>query len=324
MKELVNPNLFHGKHKKTNFFEGWYFKLVNKDESRVLAFIPGIALGEEDKHNHSFVQVLDGNNTDYTYCRYSKNSFSYSNTNFKVQIDNNEFSLDKIKLDLVYDNLKITGIINFKNIIKWKDTLVNPGSMGFYNYLPFMECYAQVCAVDGDTSGELSINGETIDFNGGKVYIEKNWGKSFPTEWLWIQCNSFTDNNATLTCSLGEIPFPIKNFSGFLIGVTVGDKFYKFTTINRSDITLSYDNSGVEVLTSHKDLRLLLKTSTNKDDFMLCYGPKNGSMSPYVKETLIGTVYMKLDNIKTGEILYEGIGINVGVEYGGLLMNKFD
>ncbi|MDS0524252.1 hypothetical protein NNC19_01090 [Clostridium sp. SHJSY1] len=46
--------------------------------------------------------------------------------------------------------------------------------MGFYNYLDFMECYSQVCAVDGYIRGKLYINEEEIDFTGGKVYVEKN------------------------------------------------------------------------------------------------------------------------------------------------------
>ena len=30
MKEIFNPNLYHGKHKSKNFFEGWYYKIVDK------------------------------------------------------------------------------------------------------------------------------------------------------------------------------------------------------------------------------------------------------------------------------------------------------
>lgn len=322
MKELINPDLFHGKHKKSNYFEGWYFKLVNEDDSRVLAFIPGISLDESSINNHSFIQVLDGNKGAYTYCKYNKNDFKYSNSPFNIKVNSNSFSLNSMNLNINTNDLSIIGSVTFKNIIKWNDSIINPGSMGFYNYLPFMECYAQVCAVDGQILGKININGEVIDFTNGKIYIEKNWGKSFPKEWLWIQCNSFLDKRATLTCSLGKIPFPIRDFTGFLIGVTVNNKFYKFTTINRSKISISYTNNGVEVNAIHNNIKLSLITSTDKDNFMLCYGPKNGYMSPYVLETLVGTIYMKLTNIKTNSIIYAGTGNNVGVEYGGTLMDN--
>lgn len=322
MRELLNPDLYHGKHKKSNFFEGWYFKIVSKDESRVLAFIPGIALGKDSTDSHSFIQVLDGNNLIYKYSRYNKDDFTYIQSPFSLNISNNSFSLEGINLNLSNSDLDIRGHISFKNLVRWKDSKVNPGSMGFYNYLPFMECYAQVSAVDGQISGKLIINNELIDYNGGKVYIEKNWGKSFPIEWLWIQSNNFKDNRATLTCSIGQIPFPIKDFRGFLIGLTIDNIFYKFTTINRSKLTINYHKSGVEVISTYKNLRLYIKTYTNKDDFILCYGPKSGVMSPYVRETLIGKVYMKIDDIICDQILYEGFGLNAGIEYGGTLMDK--
>ncbi|EKY26723.1 hypothetical protein HMPREF0216_01908 [Clostridium celatum DSM 1785] len=41
--------------------------------------------------------------------------------------------------------------------------------MGFYNYLNFMECYSQVCALDGGIYGYLKLNNKEIDFTDGKM-----------------------------------------------------------------------------------------------------------------------------------------------------------
>lgn len=321
MNTILNPDLYHGKNKKNNFFEGWYFKIVSKDNKYTFAFIPGVSFS---KDSHCFVQILQGEKNTYNYFRYPINSFYYSNNPFYIRIDKNFFSLDRLFLDISQKNLNIIGSLSFHNIIKWKDSIINPGSMGFYNYLKFMECYSQVCALNGNINGTLTINGELIDFNGGKLYIEKNWGRSFPVEWLWIQSNCFNDSIATITCSLGEIPFPIKNFRGFLIGVTVNDKFYKFTTINRSKLYLNSINNDISLTTTHKNLKLSLKTSSNKDNFMLCYGPMNGKMIPYVRETLTATVEMELLDMKNNKIIFNGIGSNAGIEYGGNLINSLN
>ncbi len=240
---------------------------------------------------------------------------------YDLQIDNNAFYMNGLSLEIKQDNVDLRGYITFSHITKWNDTTMNPGSMGFYNYIPFMECYSQVCVINGLCNGIINLNGEVIDFTGGKIYIEKNWGKSFPLEWLWVQCNSFKDNRCTLTCSLGHIPFPIKSFRGFLIAVTIDDTFYKFTTINKSKIEVNLEDD-VEVIATNKNLRLLFKTSSNKDDFILCYGPKNGEMKPYVNESLISKVYVKLENTSTKEIIYEGIGYNAGIEFGGNKIEK--
>lgn len=317
MLSTLNPNLYHGKNKKNNFFEGWYYKIVSMDRKYTFAFIPGISLSTD---SHSFIQVLQGEKVLYNYCRYPSRKFLCSSSPFQIIIDNNTFSLDGLSLNISQNHINISGSLSFNNIIKWKDSIINPGSMGFYNYLNFMECYSQVCALDGNINGSLTINGENIDFNGGKIYIEKNWGKSFPVEWLWIQSNCFKDNRASVTCSLGEIPFPIKNFRGFLIGVTIDNKFYKFTTMNRSKIQTSIKDNDISLIVTHGNLKLLLETKTNADSFILCYGPKNGKMVPYVKETLTAKVQMKLIDIKHNIIIYSGEGFNSGIEFGGSFM----
>ncbi|WP_243392439.1 MULTISPECIES: tocopherol cyclase family protein [unclassified Mesotoga] len=30
-----------------------------------------------------------------------------------------------------------------------------------------------------------------IDLTGGKGYIEKDWGRSLPDAWIWMQSNNF-------------------------------------------------------------------------------------------------------------------------------------
>ena len=46
LNAFFNPEQFHGWGKKKKYFEGWYFKVVNADETKALAFIPGIAMDE--------------------------------------------------------------------------------------------------------------------------------------------------------------------------------------------------------------------------------------------------------------------------------------
>ena len=52
--------MYHGHGKRSNFFEGWYFKFVDVAEQHVHAVIPGVFLGQDRSVSHAFVQVLDG------------------------------------------------------------------------------------------------------------------------------------------------------------------------------------------------------------------------------------------------------------------------
>ncbi|MGL4338111.1 MAG: tocopherol cyclase family protein, partial [Turicibacter sp.] len=300
----------------------WYFKIVDSSAKYALAFIPGIARGSQNDEHHSFIQVVNLIDNTYHYHRFSVDDFYSNPRHLKINVGINEFSFNKLFLNLDTEDESISGVLYFGHHTKWPDSKLNPGSMGFYNHLSFMECYSQVCAIDGTIDeGHLKINDRTIDFTGGKLYIEKNWGKSFPSSWLWIQSNSFTDNRATVTCSLATIPFPIlKEFQGFLIGVTVDNQFYPFTTINRSKMSLDIHDDDILLVTTHKHLKLTLKTKTNPNEFVLCYGPKDGTMIPLVEETITASVEMTLEDTKKNTIIYQGIGHATGVEYGGEFM----
>jgi len=324
VQSFINPDLYHGWHKKRNFFEGWYFKIVDASNQHVFVFIPGIHLGKKKNHSHSFIQVLKGKEVNYRYLRFSPDEFVTSKGNFHVFIGDNYFSLERISLNIDDADLNIKGTVNFKNILKWPDTLLNPGSMGFYNYIPSMQCYSQVCVMDMDLDGHLNIDGKEIDFSQGKGYIEKNWGKAFPYSWIWIQSNSFNQNKTSLSCSLAHIPFSFFSFRGFLIGLYVDGIFYSFTTINRSQIQIQQSGSDVTIQVENRRYVLKMKTQTLAENFMLLKGPRDGKMIPLVQENLQGEVQVRLIEKSNNKTIFEDKGFCTGIEYGGKQMMVLD
>ncbi|MFL0247363.1 tocopherol cyclase family protein [Candidatus Clostridium stratigraminis] len=323
-KEIFYPNLYHGKFKRKDYFEGWYFKVVDAKRQQVFAFIPGISYGSSETTSHSFIQLLRGNEAEFNYFKYDIVDFTWNNKKFNIGVGRNSFSLDKMSIDINEDKLKIFGAIYFKNLIKWPDSLISPGSMGYYNFIPFMECYSQVCAIDLDLSGSLNVNGEIIDFNNGKGYIEKNWGKSFPLSWIWVQCNCFKKYKAALSCSIGHIPFLRSSFRGFLIGFLFNNKFYKFTTMNKSTINIVEDSGDVELTIENNRYKMYIHTKTNKERFILCYGPKGSEMIPMLEENLKGIVHLRLFDKNNDLNVFEDVGECTGIEYGGEQKNILD
>lgn len=82
---LFNPEIFQGKGKKRSYFEGWYFKLVNKAEIHALAIIPGVAF-DKNGEGHSFIQVLDGKKKTSQYHRFPAEAFQFSPKNLKFEL----------------------------------------------------------------------------------------------------------------------------------------------------------------------------------------------------------------------------------------------
>ena len=85
--------------------------------------------------------------------------------------------------------------------------------------------------------GKLTLNGQSIDLNEGKGYIEKDWGTSFPEAWIWIQSNNFTNSETSFSFSLAKIPWLGRFFMGFISFLYLNGRFFLFSTYNNSVIT---------------------------------------------------------------------------------------
>lgn len=314
LKKILDPNLYHGENKQNNYFEGWYFKLVPPTNDYVIVFIPGIS---KSSTPHSFIQVLEGHNSTFHYVKYHINEFYSEKAQFSINIGKSSFSLSCFELDICTPDLNISGHIKLLNNITWPDSILNPGSMGFYNYLSFMQCYSQVCSMNSDLQGSLKINGKNIDFNGGKAYIEKNWGKDFPYSYVWCQCNTFYEKNISFTCSLGHIPLYFTSFTGFLAALVIDDKFYKFTSINGSKIEIHSGEQDTFIQLINKLYKLDLYVSAPANSFMNLFAPRNNKMIPIARESLRGELNFHLSNKKDNTVVYEANGINSGLEFSG-------
>ena len=47
--------------------------------------------------------------------------------------------------------------------------------MGYFAYIPKMECYHGIVSMNHMVNGVIRINDVDIDFNNGKGYVEKDW-----------------------------------------------------------------------------------------------------------------------------------------------------
>lgn len=97
---IRNPDLYHGENKKSNFFEGWYFKLVHPKKELIYAFIPGIFLSDKREYSHSFIQVIKAKESSFEYIKFEKDDFRARKSEFHIDIGENSFSLNKMKLNI--------------------------------------------------------------------------------------------------------------------------------------------------------------------------------------------------------------------------------
>ncbi|MDX2070263.1 MAG: hypothetical protein SFV55_17680 [Haliscomenobacter sp.] len=89
-RALWQPEMYHGWGRKHNYFEGWYFKLVDPSSRAVFAVIPGVSYAQNGQA-HAFIQVLDGIQCKAYYHQFPIEAFQPSTDGFAVQLGNNFF-----------------------------------------------------------------------------------------------------------------------------------------------------------------------------------------------------------------------------------------
>ncbi len=147
---IWNPECYHGWNKSKKFFEGWYYKIISKDQKHALAIIPGIAMDETGK-KQAFIQVLDGKELNASYHKFDASDFVASSKKHDLQIQGNRFTSDSIELDL--PDLK--GKLHFTNRKPWSTSFLSPGIMGPFSFVPFMECYHGILSMNHGIEGSL-------------------------------------------------------------------------------------------------------------------------------------------------------------------------
>lgn len=311
VRTTLNPAMYHGFGKEPPYFEGWYFKLINETEDQRLAIIPGVILGE---NGHAFIQILNGVSGHSTYHTFPMADFWSSKERFELRIANSYFTNDRIALDLKDEQGLASGELRFDVLKPWPVRWFSPGIMGWYAWVPRMECYHGVLSFDHQIDGEILIDNVRYDFNGGRGYIEKDWGQSFPSAWVWYQTNHFDAPGTSLTASVAIIPWLKSSFRGFIVGFWHQEVLYRFATYTGAKIEhLAIGDHAIDWVISDSKFRLEMHAQQAAGGVLL--GPTKIEMGKRVDETLSATIDVRLSH-KAGTLIYQGTG-----NYGGLEVN---
>jgi tocopherol cyclase len=317
--------MYQGMDRMKGYFEGWYYKFSDKREQNIWAFIPGVSFDRDGSNSHAFIQFLSNSGDLSDYFCYGIDQFSYSSDKPEIKIGQSIFSPKGINVDIRNQSRSITGTLRFRGIKPWPVTIISPGAMGWYAFVPFMECYHGVLSFDHIVDGELKLNGTTVDFNGGRGYIEKDWGRSFPRYHVWIQSNHFKKAGTSLVASVANIPWLGKSFDGFLIGLLDGDHLYKFTTYTGARISnFQYINKRLNLHVQSRHHRLEIEVVYEKGAELMT--PVLGDMRGRLSESLGAETKVKLyrKSKSADTLIFDDTGRHTGLEIEGQLPTKLD
>jgi hypothetical protein len=315
-KKVKHPEMFQGNTREKQYFEGWYFKMVSVNSESILSIIPGISLSSNGIDKHAFIQVIDGKTAQTLYFTFPIEDFYYSPEKFEISIGKNFFSKEKIVINLKDENTCLQGEVHFKNSLALPtNKFMNAGIMGWYRFVPFMQCYHGVVSLTHELEGSIQMNQKVIPFSSGKGYIEKDWGTSMPSAWIWMQSNNFNHGNASFMLSVATIPWLYGTFTGFLGFFTKDNTIYRFATYTHASLQIiNHSADSLSISISNK------KITYNIDAVRLNSGllkaPVNGSMDRRIPESIDAGLKLRILDAD-GQILFNDSTRIAGLEIVG-------
>lgn len=316
VQRVLNPAWYHGHGAKPPYFEGWYFKVVNADETQRWAFIPGVHINEDKQKTHTFIQVLNGSTAESYY--HVLPTFEAQENTFDVRLEDNYFREDRILFNLDDEIGAISGELTFHNLKPWPINITSPGYMGRFAWLPFLETYHGVLSFDHEIQGSLNLYGVNVDFTGGRGYIEKDWGKAFPDGYIWQQSNHFDTVGTSFTGSIAVVPNIGRTFTGFGIGLWHEGQLLSFTTYNGAKIdTVEVSHDSVTWAIYNRDYEL--RVVTERAEGGLLKGPEREDMLKRVDETMKATMKVEVYELfgPRKSLIFKETGRNAGLEVVG-------
>lgn len=327
VRGVRHPEAFHGLGVTRGYFEGWYNKVVSADRTQRWAVIPGVfrglgASGGADAAtgrttDEAFVQVLDGLTGRSWYHRCDVGDFTASDREFDVRVGPNRFSPRGMTLDLP----QLRGTIAYATPLEpWPVTVREPGIMGWYGLVPAMECFHGIVSFGHGLAGTLEVEGRETSFDGGRGYLEKDWGRAFPAGYVWMASNHLDVEagdaaDASLIASIAIIPWLGRAFRGSIIGLRHGGRLHRWTTYNRSKETrLTIDDTHVRWSVTGPDGVLDLDAERVRGG--LLHAPLRTAMHQRVEETLDASIAFRHTD-HDGRVLLEGVGACAGLEVFG-------
>lgn len=315
LRRIWNPGEYQGGGVTRRYFEGWYFKQVDAAGRRTIAVIPGVSFSPDGLRSHAFVQVVPSDGAMHYFAYPSADFAVDTSTRFGIGIGPNTFTSDRVILDLDDGTRRVRAELRFDALSPWPVTVFSPGIMGWYRFVPRMETYHGVLSMDHGVTGRMELDGSVIDFDGGRGYIEKDWGRSFPSSWVWAQSNHFDRTGVSVTVSVARVPWMSSAFVGNIAGLLLDGRLHRFATYTGAKLTC-IETGGNEAHITLADRHEELEMHVRGDDALVLKAPVLGEMEGRAAESLGGTVDVALRSLRGGraQITFAGTGKNAGVE----------
>nr|MDD6335775.1 tocopherol cyclase family protein [bacterium] len=273
-------------------FEGWYYKHQIGDKT--LAFIPGRA------REGAFVQVVT-----------HEGAWHFPVPTLSVHGDT--VAAGKCRFGPEGSWVDLPGIHG--HICYGALTPLKGDIMGPFGFLP-MECRHGVISMRHALQGEMVIQGSRMVLDGGVGYIEKDSGYSFPSAYLWLQCNDFS-KACSIMVAIARIPMAGLHFTGCICAATYQGREYRLATYKGVRIR----QAGPACIDLEQGKIRLRVDITGREEGQALRAPIQGRMTGRIRECNRASARFRLWD--GGQAVFDMASTNVSLECVGKMPDKF-
>lgn len=350
---MVNPlqtphSGYHWDGSTQRFFEGWYYRVTLPQLGQTFAFMYSIEdpLGNQP-HSGGAAQIL-GPNDEYL-CRTfpdvqkfwaTKDRLGLGHwgktelkippqeleaTVFEKQVREGYQATDKLHQGFIGDpgsRSYCRWEYRIKPVYGWGDRNGRQQSTaGLLSYFPIFEPGWQILMAHGLATGWIDWNGQRYYFRDAPAYGEKNWGRSFPQKWFWINCNSFNNElDLALTAGGGKRGVLWWMESVALICLHHQGKFYEFVPWN-AEVSWHIEPWGkwqMQARNSSGEVELVATTDLPGTPLR---APTEEGLQFCCRDTMQGRLQVVLRD-RVGNVRLRAVSSTGGLEVGGEPWNE--
>jgi tocopherol cyclase len=190
---------------------------------------------------------------------------------------------------------------------------------GLLSSLQIFEPGWQILMAHGHATGWLDWRGQRYEFTHAPAYGEKNWGRSFPQKWFWLNCNAFEGcPDLALTAGGGRRQVLTWMESVAMVGIHYQGQFYEFAPWN-AQVSWEVEPWGAWQMRGEKSGYVVELVGTTEHPGTLVRVPTQAGMAFCCRDTTHGQLTLKLWQRRGSrlELVVAASTAQAGLEVGG-------
>jgi tocopherol cyclase len=178
--------------------EGYYWRIVDPGEGRVIVVLCGICRGPAGRWALVALAAHPGGVVRHVIAEPAEGDpRGFGATAGEVL----RGSLEGLRLRLDANHWIDASLVS---PVRWPPRVL--GALGGAHLVPGLAQYWQPVLLDAEVRGEACVAGRRVRLDGARVYAEKNWGPGFAGRWWWGQAGAFPGGQLGVAFAGGRLP----------------------------------------------------------------------------------------------------------------------